>query len=319
MSKRVYVPGYGYVGGASSPKGDVRGVQGPATGGSTRKPFNPPPPTTTASSGPGGRRPSSMSSAYGVDAGDPIVSMPNLNWYYSSADVYGSQNPADPRSSLTLSAAKDGQQETTTPMWNFGLSPTDGERAYEDDALVPPGLRDALDTIAQRIHPMKKGKSLWEEAVAASALASQRGDYITPYAVLRSRYFSDESPGTPDGSGPSGGRRYGGGGGGGGGGTQSRIDLSSPSEAQGLLTQFMQSAVGRNPKPNEVEKFLELLQGYQQNNPVTASVSGSTVTQSGGVDAGMVAQEFVQGLPDYDESQADRYYRTFMSALLGGA
>jgi hypothetical protein len=116
---------------------------------------------------------------------------------------------------------------------------------------------------------------------------------------------------------------YGGGGGGGyggggGGATSERIDLASPTQAQALLTQFMQSAVGRNPRANEVSKFLELLQDYQRNNPTVVSAEGSTVTQSGGIDAGVVAQEFVETLPDYTEAQADRYYRSFMSALLGG-
>ena len=112
---------------------------------------------------------------------------------------------------------------------------------------------------------------------------------------------------------------YGSYGGGGGGVTSQRIDLASPTQAQALLTQFMQSAVGRDPKANEVSKFLELLQDYQRNNPTVVSATGDTVTQSGGIDAGVVAQEFVETLPDYTEAQADRYYRSFMSALLGGA
>ena len=77
--------------------------------------------------------------------------------------------------------------------------------------------------------------------------------------------------------------------------------------------------MGRDPKPSEVRKFVELLQGYQTNNPTVVSAAGNTVTQTGGVDPSMVAQEFVETLPDYTESQADSYYRTFMQALLGGA
>lgn len=117
------------------------------------------------------------------------------------------------------------------------------------------------------------------------------------------------------GSGSYGGGGYSGGGGGGGG----QVSLASPSQAQGLLTQFMQSTVGRDPKPDEVRKFVELLQGYQSNNPSTVTINGNNVVQSGGVDPNVVAQEFVQTLPDYTESQADKYYRAFMGALIGGA
>ncbi len=120
-------------------------------------------------------------------------------------------------------------------------------------------------------------------------------------------------------SGGSGGGYYGGGGGGGGGATSQRIDLTSYTGAQALLTQFMQSSMGRSPKAKEVGEFYKLLKQYQTNNPTVVSASGNTVTQSGGVDAGVVAQEFVETLPDYTEGQADKYYRVFMSALLGGA
>lgn len=322
MSNRIYVPGLGYVDSSSSRKptwDPGRKIQG----GAAAKPvgFEPEPPTTGAGTGSTGKR-SSMASTYGVDAGDPIVSFPNMNWYYSSADVYGAQDPSDPRSTLNQGVLGDQSDPGATPMWNFGLTATEAEKAFDDDTLVPPGLRDVLDKIAKSIHPLKGGRSIWEESVAASAIASQRGEYVSPYAILRKRYLSDDATETRDGEGPTS-RSYsrggGGGYGGGGGATSQRIDLASPSQAQALLTQFMQASVGRDPKASEVRKFVDLLQEYQRNNPTVVSAEGSTVTQTGGIDAGMVAQEFVETLPDYTESQADRYYRTFMQALLGGA
>lgn len=308
MSK-VYVPGYGYVDSSKKKKktwDPGRAIQGSSTS-KTPPVFDPVPPATDTGTVSGGAVDrSSMSYAYGIDARDPIVSFPSPKapWTYSAADVYGSVDPADPRSG----------------MWNFGMDASDADDAYDDDALVPQGLRDVLDAIAVTIHPQKKGRSLWEEAVAASALASKRGEYVSPYAILRRRYFDGNEPeaqGDGAGSYTSGGG--GGGYGGGGGATSQRIDLASPSQAQALLTQFMQASVGRDPKPSEVRKFVELLQGYQTNNPTVVSAAGNTVTQTGGVDPGMVAQEFVETLPDYTEAQADSYYRTFMQALLGGA
>lgn len=324
MSNRVYVPGLGYVDSSSSGKptwDPGRKIQG--SGGAKLAGFEPDLNATGTGATTSTGKQSSMATAYGVDAGDPIVSFPNLNWYYSSADVYGSQDPSDPRSTLNQGVLGDPNDPGATPMWNFGLNATDAEKAFDDDDLVPPGLRDVLDKIAKSIHPLKGGRSIWEESVAASALASQRGEYVSPYAILRRRYLSGDATETRDGE-ETGSRSYssGGGGysgGGGGGATSQRIDLASPSQAQALLTQFMQASVGRDPKASEVRKFVDLLQEYQRNNPTVVSAEGSTITQSGGIDAGMVAQEFVETLPDYTESQADRYYRTFMQALLGGA
>lgn len=320
MSK-VYVPGYGYVDSSKKKKktwDPGRAIQGSSTS-KTPPVFDPVPPATDTGTSGTTNKQSSMSAAYGIDAGDPVVSFPNMQWYYSSADVYGSQDPSDPRSSL-LQGVEGAGAGGASPMWNFGMDASDADDAYDDDALVPQGLRDVLDAIAVTIHPQKKGRSLWEESVAASALASKRGEYISPYAILRRRYFDGNEPeaqGDGAGSYTSGGG--GGGYGGGGGATSQRIDLASPSQAQALLTQFMQASVGRDPKPSEVRKFVELLQGYQTNNPTVVSAAGNTVTQTGGVDPGMVAQEFVETLPDYTEAQADSYYRTFMQALLGGA
>lgn len=323
MSNRVYVPGLGYVDSSSSGKptwDPGRKIQG--SGGAKLAGFEPDLNATGTGATTSTGKQSSMATAYGVDAGDPIVSFPNLNWYYSSADVYGSQDPSDPRSTLNQGVLGDPNDPGATPMWNFGLNATDAEKAFDDDDLVPPGLRDVLDKIAKSIHPLKGGRSIWEESVAASALASQRGEYVSPYAILRRRYLSGDATETRDGE-ETGSRSYsrsgGGYGGGGGGAASQRIDLASPSQAQALLTQFMQASVGRDPKASEVRKFVDLLQEYQRNNPTVVSAEGSTVTQSGGIDAGMVAQEFVETLPDYTESQADRYYRTFMQALLGGA
>lgn len=307
MSNRVYVPGLGYVDSSSSGKPTWDPGRHLYKGGAGAKltGFEPDLNATGTGATTSTGKQSSMAAAYGVDAGDPIVSFPNLNWRYSSADVYGSQDPSDP----------------SMAMWNFGLNATDAEKAFDDDDLVPSGLRDVLDKIAKSIHPLKGGRSIWEELVAASALGSQRGEYVTPYAILRRRYLSGDATETRDGE-ETGSRSYssgGGGYGGGGGATSQRIDLASPSQAQALLTQFMQASVGRDPKPSEVRKFVELLQGYQTNNPTVVSAAGNTVTQTGGVDPSMVAQEFVETLPDYTESQADSYYRTFMQALLGGA
>jgi len=234
------------------------------------------------------------------NAGDGFVTMPNTQWYYSAADAYSQNNPNSPY----------------TGSWNYGMQKTQAEVAYQDDYFVTPGMRAWLDAVAHDIHPSSNGEGLWKDAVAASIAASQRGEYVTPYDLIQQRYGGYRI-GVDTASSGGGYSSYGGGSYGGGGGSSS-VSLASPSQAQALLTQYMQSTVGRDPKANEVRAFVELLQDYQMNNPSTVSMDGSTVVQSGGIDPNIVAKDYVETLPDYEEAQADKYYRTFMSALLGG-
>jgi len=318
---RVYVPGYGYVKqGSAGTSGSVKPGQSPKP--KNQAVFDPVPPSTDVSTdSPTGSR-SSMQGAYGIDAGDPIVSFPNMNWYYSSADVYGTQDPSDPRSTLNQGVLGNPADPNPTPMWNYSVNPTQAAEAYDDDMTVPPGLRAILDSIAETIHPLKQGRSLWEEAVAASALASQRGDYVTPYAVLKERYLSPSGMPQSDGAdGPgsysSGGGSYGGGGYGGGGGGGS-VSLTNPTSARGLLMQTMQSVLGRNPSNDEYKTFLQVLNEAEMANPRTASFDGGMAVGSGGVDPGVLALEFAQDQEDFQERQGDGYFRTFMQALAGG-
>lgn len=223
-----------------------------------------------------------------------------------------------------LSADRQEQQISTLPLIYRIQNAGDLREAYwgdpESRAIIQAAARVYYRDYSN--YNDQWAEKFWQEDIMGAAL---NPGAAPPWQMLQGIFGGEvkasggDSPGGASYSsgGYSGGGGYGGGGGGG--STSQRIDLASPSQAQALLTQFMQSSMGRNPRANEVKKFLELLQGYQTNNPTVVSASGNTVTQSGGIDPGMVAQEFVETLPDYTEAQADRYYRTFMSALLGGA
>lgn len=234
-----------------------------------------------------------------ADVGDGFVTMPNTQWYYSAADAYSQNNPNSPY----------------TGSWNYGMAKGQAEVAYNDDYFVTPGMRAWLDAVAHDIHPLSNGEGLWKDAVAASVAAAQRGEYVTPYELIQQRYGGYRI-GVDTASSGSG--SYGSYGGGGGGGGSSSVNLASPMQAQALLTQYTQATLGRDPKANEVSAFVDLLQQYQMNNPSTVSFDGSTAVQSGGIDPNVVAQDYVETLPGYDEAQADKYYRTFMSALFQG-
>lgn len=314
MAKRVYVPGYGYV---------TQGSTG--TSGSVPRRESPQP-SSNGGLSLRGRVDTGQTSSQSTPTpvSTPIVYRPTTGVPYplSGYGGFGGQR-----------GYAYGQRQGTSPdrleRFPYGVQFRTQENATAEFASLDPGYQLHLNAIAQ--HPnigtkASTGRMLWERVQGLAAESTELGRPQTPQEILAQiAYNLGMSPmeGRDGATDPSGGgyRSYGGGGygGGGGGGTSERIDLTSYSGAQSLLTQFMQAAVGRNPKPGEVSKFLELLQGYQQNNPMVASADGNTVTQSGGIDPGVVAQEFVEGLPDYTEQQADRYYRTFMSALLGGA
>jgi hypothetical protein len=120
-------------------------------------------------------------------------------------------------------------------------------------------------------------------------------------------------------AGSSGGGGYGRGGFGGGGGssTQQTIDLSSPSQARGLLMQTMSGVLGRDPSEEEYKDFIARLSEAEQANPTVVSATGDTVTRSGGMDAGVFAVDYAKAQEGFEDRQANNYYKMFMNVLSG--
>jgi hypothetical protein len=182
-------------------------------------------------------------------SGETVVSMPNLGWYYSSADAYSANNPNSP----------------FVGAWNYGMSSTEAVDAYYNDAFVPPNLRSWLDAVAYQINPLKKGASLWEEAVRASALSSQRGEFRTPFEILNELYGSYGSDKVDTSGGSSG---YGGGGFGG--GSSSTVNLSNPEDARAVIDQLALKMIGRNVSDREFKEYYKTLTQAEMSNPSTA-------------------------------------------------
>ena len=312
MAERVYVPGFGYVTqGSAGTSGTVqKGPKQRVTGQESRRPA-----VTPNSSDP--------FAALGVKPSQAFTTkqQESATTNATSSDVrYDLTYPTGYRPPINYGATADRMQDqiNTLPLIYKIQNAGDLREAYWGD----PESRAVIQAAARVYYRDYSNyndqwaEKFWQEDIMGAAL---NPGSPPPWQMLQSIFAGETKASggdTPGGASYSSGG--GGGYGGGGGATSQRIDLASPTQAQAILTQFMQAAMGRNPKAKEVSEFLKVLQGYQQNNPTVVSASGSTVTQSGGVDAGVVAQEFVEGLPDYTESQADRYYRTFMSALLGG-
>jgi hypothetical protein len=296
VAKRTYVPGYGYVTqGSRGTSGSVPVRTPPSSGGYT--------PGTgfrvdTSKAGTG--KPPAKT-ATGVSK-DRFVVYPNWRYQVSAADVYSGRDPADP----------------TSGMWNIGLSKEDAIGMWDSDDFSPQ-LRDYLDRVAKSQHPMKKGKTLWSEAVGTAYALQGRGENVTPWSVLTRKYFSTSGDPMDPGAGPGGGgyRSYGGGGGGGG-GSSSSVSLTDPTSARGLLMQTMQGILGRDPTNNEYKNFLKVLNEAEMANPRSVELEGDVAVQSGGIDPGVLALEFAQDQEDFAERQGDQFFRTFMQALAGG-
>tara|TARA_R110000868_G_scaffold22788_3_gene93074 strand:+ start:2221 stop:3090 length:870 start_codon:yes stop_codon:yes gene_type:complete len=208
----------------------------------------------------------------------------------------------------------------------------DEQSAIDYYGQLPKEAQNALEAASKSIGG-RTGSSMWSKMVEESIKETSRsGKPVSPLEMFRKLYpgfsvnlgFFKTNPGenvqgfilgTPgqfdSGSGP-------GSGGGGGSSTQQSIDLSSPTQARGLLMQTMQGVLGRDPNSEEYGNFLKILNESQSGSPQIATASGSTVTRSGGVDAGVVALDYAQSRDDYEDVQNKQYYDMFLNVLAGG-
>jgi hypothetical protein len=189
-----------------------------------------------------------------------------------------------------------------------------------DSGDFSPELQDYLNAVAKSQHPMKKGKTLWAEAVGASYAVSGRGETITPWSILSQKYLNPFSaaPAVAATSTSGGYTSYGGGGGGyggGGGASMGSVSLTDPTSARGLLLQTMRSVLGRNPNDQEYRQFIKALEQAEMAAPRTVTVEGDVAVQSGGVDPGMVAMEYVEGLEEFNSAAGQRTLDAFMQVL----
>jgi hypothetical protein len=81
--------------------------------------------------------------------------------------------------------------------------------------------------------------------------------------------------------------------------------------------QTMQSVLGRNPTGKEYKQFMDALKQAEMDNPMTVSVEGDTVVQSGGTDPGMIALDFAENTGDAKAVKASRYTDMLLS-IIGG-
>jgi hypothetical protein len=208
-----------------------------------------------------------------------------------------------------------GIERVSNPFSGFYTKPISLEEGINDFYNIYYGgnsqVRMALDAIAKRQRSTPKG--IWEDMVYLSQMGAAEGVYMTAMDHLYRVYTDYDSIG-----GSSGGYRSYGGygyGGGGGGGSSSSVVLTNPTSARGLLMQTMQSVLGRDPDEGEYKAFLEALNEAERANPRTVEMEGNTAVQSGGVDPGMIAMEYVEGAEEFSSAEGQRVFAEFMKVL----
>lgn len=157
-------------------------------------------------------------------------------------------------------------------------------------------------------------EGFWSDIVNQANNPGAAAPWVTLQNILAGQVTPD---GAGSSSGGSGGYSGGGGGysGGGGGGGTGQVSLTNPSSARGLLVQTMQGLLGRDPTDREYKDFLKTLNQAEMNNPVTVSMDGSTVVQSGGVDPNAVASGFAETRKDAKEYKTSRYTDMLLSVI----
>lgn len=217
-----------------------------------------------------------------------------------------------------LSADRQEQQISTLPLIYRIQNAGDLREAYwgdpESRAIIQAAARVYYRDYSN--YNDQWAEKFWQEDIMGAAL---NPGAAPPWQMLQGIFGGEvkasggDSPGGASYSsgGYSGGGGYGGGGGGGGG----SVSLTNPTSARGLLMQTMQGVLGRNPSEQEYKQFIKALTQAEMGAPRTVDFEGDLAVQSGGVDPGMVAMEYVEGLEEFDSAAGQRTLDAFMQVL----
>lgn len=212
-----------------------------------------------------------------------------------------------------------------SPTWQQEGSQSDASASY--DLVTPQGTplqtgSSALaDAIAAAAGNGKTPGGVWDDAVAAAALATKNGDptSVSEALLVMARKYgvtgsspSSSSSGSSGSS--SGGSRSSGGSSGGGGyagpRTSSNVQNASPASVRDLADQIGMEMLGRGVSQDEMERILKRIRVKEAKNPsVTTSLSGptgtSSATQQGVSDAERqdVIQKILAKNPEYGDYQ----------------
>ena len=197
-----------------------------------------------------------------------------------------------------------------------------------DTGMGLPEVMDAWDSLVQRTYQLNQGlvegQKKWTPADVMATYSNKKGsfgtqrqgDWIFDVATgERIKYVGPTSKTT----------------------TSKNIDLSSPEEAQALVTQVLREAIGRAPTAKELAQFKSTISGFEKANPevtkttqqlspnlATGDVdvtSQSSVTSGGVSDAARAAlvQNPIEDTKEYGKYQSGTTYFNALLAMVGGS
>lgn len=190
-----------------------------------------------------------------------------------------------------------GASNPNSGTYNYVSSSSDAMAEYgSGEGYMTQGMTNWIDQVAKAIHPLKTGKTLWEDAVAASkSLWTSHHVRKTPYQIV-AEWAGDISPkSSGGGSGSSG---YGSSG------------LGTPTPGVDTVRQAMDQVsvglIGRTLSDKEFARYYE-------------HFKGDFASSGGNMEIGQDAKEFVQKDEDYQEYQVATKFASALDSVLKGA
>lgn len=270
---------------------------------------------TTENSGPapfnpnGGTYTSQQSGSSSYYSGSDILNKPYVAGTTADTTTRGGEHggPGGGRATPTLKSVAEGYQKfnTFTPEYVSAL----GLSLYRAGLISNPQSYDQVQTF-------------WNKAVEDAALKYSAGQLVTPEEMiaLKLHVSSLATSGGRGGLGGAGGKRT---------DTSTSISIPSPQDAEALVKNIYQQAVGRDPNKQELARYTSLVVGIAKSSPSTStsttstdasgnSKSSTSTTNRGVTSAGMqqAVMDKLQASPEYGAYQAaTTYYNAMLQAI----
>lgn len=197
-------------------------------------------------------------------------------------------------------AAKNMIVDSNSSVYNYASNASNAASEFASgEGYMGKDTTKWLNKVAHAIHPLKTGKSLWEDAVGASkSLWENHGVRKTPYQIVI-EWAGEINPKASGGSNSHGSGRTGSGGGLG-------AATPSPDELRRAMDSVSMGLIGRSLSDKEFYGYYERFKGQ-------------FAATGGNMDAGQDMIEYVRKDRDYQEYQVATKFAGALESVLKGA
>lgn len=211
-------------------------------------------------------------------------------------------------------AVRTAAGQVKQPVWMTTQQALDsfyGWSAKQQSAFV------SKATLAGLLKPgdgVMEADALWQKLVKEAAAYGAQGAQVSPMDILSSYVGSGSAGPTTRTT------------------TQKQVDLTDPTTAKAMATDMWQQLLGRNPNPGELGGFASALNQAEQANPsitttttsydAAGNATGESSTTTGGMtDEGRqyLAEQRIQGMPEYGATQAATTYMNALESAINGS